>query len=302
MQIPSDQTRALALLELPRAGSVRVSVTDSGAGLSEQQLAEICAEGVQFSANELQAGQGSGLGLFISKGLVEQHGGKMTVTSEGLGKGATFTVELPLFRRPQEDVESSDYYSVRSDNVSINSTPYAAGSAVPPGYFPLLPTSLDRFPPPPPPSPSAVPASADFSAETVSIDVSVAGAGADVQKAIRRILVVDDAASNRKMLIRLLTAKGYVCEQAEDGQQGVEAYQSMCVRGEPPLAIVMDFEMPVMNGPIATRKLREMGCAIRIIGVTGNMLPEDVAHFKQQGADEVLGKPLNLQLFEECLM
>jgi signal transduction histidine kinase len=67
---------------------VRIAVKDSGAGLSPQQLAEICAEGVQFNANELQAGQGSGLGLFISKGIVEQHGGKLVVESEGLGKGA----------------------------------------------------------------------------------------------------------------------------------------------------------------------------------------------------------------------
>ena len=79
------------------------------------------------------------------------------------------------------------------------------------------------------------------------------------------------------MLIRLLTTKGYVCEQAEDGQQGIEVYQSMCARGEPPLAILMDYEMPVMNGPTATRKMREMGCAVPIIGVTGNLLPDDVA-------------------------
>lgn len=51
-----------------RWGSMRLSVTDDGAGLTAQQLQAICAEGVQFNANELQAGQGSGLGLFIAKG------------------------------------------------------------------------------------------------------------------------------------------------------------------------------------------------------------------------------------------
>jgi signal transduction histidine kinase len=69
-------------------------VKDSGTGLSASQLEEICAEGVQFNANELQAGQGSGLGLFISKGIVEQHGGRLLVESEGLGKGVTFTASL----------------------------------------------------------------------------------------------------------------------------------------------------------------------------------------------------------------
>ncbi|KAJ1429888.1 hypothetical protein B484DRAFT_55930 [Ochromonadaceae sp. CCMP2298] len=56
----------------PRAGAVRVSVTDTGVGLSPAQLLEIGAEGVQFNANQLQAGQGSGLGLFISKGIAQQ--------------------------------------------------------------------------------------------------------------------------------------------------------------------------------------------------------------------------------------
>jgi signal transduction histidine kinase len=50
-----------------RAGAVRISVTDTGAGLSPEQLLEIGAEGVQFNANQLQAGGGSGLGLFIGK-------------------------------------------------------------------------------------------------------------------------------------------------------------------------------------------------------------------------------------------
>eukprot|EP00598_Pedospumella_elongata_P014537 CAMPEP_0185013682 /NCGR_PEP_ID=MMETSP1098-20130426/98927_1 /TAXON_ID=89044 /ORGANISM="Spumella elongata, Strain CCAP 955/1" /LENGTH=707 /DNA_ID=CAMNT_0027542749 /DNA_START=18 /DNA_END=2138 /DNA_ORIENTATION=+ len=66
------------LLDQPRAGSVRISVTDSGVGLTADQLAQICTEGMQFNANELQAGKGSGLGLFITKGIVEQHGGTLT--------------------------------------------------------------------------------------------------------------------------------------------------------------------------------------------------------------------------------
>ena len=87
------------LLEQPRAGSICISVTDSGVGLTAAQLAQICSEGVQFNANELQADKGSGLGLFITKGIVEQHGGTFTVTSAGIDQGTTFTVELPLFRQ-----------------------------------------------------------------------------------------------------------------------------------------------------------------------------------------------------------
>ena len=44
-----------------------------------------------------------------------------------------------------------------------------------------------------------------------------------------------------------------------------------------------------------------MGCTIPIVGVTGNLLPDDVTYYKQQGANEVLGKPLNMVRFEELL-
>jgi len=59
------------LKNLPRVGSVCIYVQDTGVGLTPEQLAHIGAEGVQFDANKLQSGQGSGLGLYISKGLVE---------------------------------------------------------------------------------------------------------------------------------------------------------------------------------------------------------------------------------------
>ena len=51
-----------------RWGALRLSVSDGGAGMTRDQLKHVCTEGVQFNANELQAGQGSGLGLFITKG------------------------------------------------------------------------------------------------------------------------------------------------------------------------------------------------------------------------------------------
>ena len=117
----------------------------------------------------------------------------------------------------------------------------------------------------------------------------------------KRILVVDDASSNRKMLIRILTSNGYVCEQAEDGQQAIDRYVAALQTDVHFDAIVMDFEMPVMNGPTATKRLREMGCQVPVLGVTGNLLPEDVKFFKEHGADQVFGKPLNLTRFEEFM-
>lgn len=52
---------------------------------------------IQFSAKEQQKGGGSGLGLFISKGIMDLHKGRIGVRSEGLGKGSTFYLEFPCF-------------------------------------------------------------------------------------------------------------------------------------------------------------------------------------------------------------
>jgi CheY-like chemotaxis protein len=115
---------------------------------------------------------------------------------------------------------------------------------------------------------------------------------------VRHLLVVDDSPFNRKMLCRLLNTKGYECEQAEDGADAIKMYNIMIERGDIVDAIMMDFEMPVMNGPTATAKLREQGCTCLIIGVTGNVLPDEQDYFRSCGANHVLPKPFKMEEFE----
>ena len=61
-----------------------------------------------------------------------------------------------------------------------------------------------------------------------------------------------------------------------------------------------DFEMPRMNGPDATEKIRELGFQALIIGVTGNVLAEDVNFFLSKGANRVLPKPVSMDLLNEA--
>jgi CheY-like chemotaxis protein len=384
LSLPED--KASLCRSMVRAGSLRVRVADTGAGLSKEQLAQVCQEGVQFNANELQAGQGSGLGLFITKGIVEQHGGAMSVTSDGLGRGSTFVVELPLF----DSTDGGESVSSINSMISMNSkkglamivdgsaetgvttdgaqmepsngygsypdleaqqlqqhhemecVPGPPDAAAPPLMVPVLgvsphapPTPTHTTTPTPtPPTPAPAPAPTPFLATSTASAASVASvdgqqaphppttgtlAAPDPDPArCRRVLVVDDAASNRKMLVRILSSRGFVCDQAEDGQQAVETYTAAisaagsCLAapvgegasvgvGAPYVAIVMDYEMPVMNGPAAAKRLRELGCKVPIFGVTGNLLPEDVRYYKSKGANEVFGKPLSMSAFEEAL-
>jgi CheY-like chemotaxis protein len=204
-------------------------------------------------------------------------------------------------------------------------------AAAPPLKVPVLgvsPPAPPHAPPTPAPAPTPfLTASAAPAASAASLDGQQAHhppttgtlAAPDPDPArCRRVLVVDDAASNRKMLVRILSSRGFVCDQAEDGQQAVETYTAAisaagsCLAapvgegasvgvGAPYVAIVMDYEMPVMNGPAAAKRLRELGCKVPIFGVTGNLLPEDVRYYKSKGANEVFGKPLSMSAFEEAL-
>ena len=68
----------------------------------------------------MQAGQGSGIGLYITKGLVEQHGGTVVATSEGLGQGSTFTMTLPVYSSLDKSGGDVEEGNVHKDNTASN--------------------------------------------------------------------------------------------------------------------------------------------------------------------------------------
>jgi signal transduction histidine kinase len=75
-----------------------VEVSDTGAGIAPEMLKSIFEMFVQVSGTSKAAQGGLGIGLTLVKSLVELHGGSVKAASEGLGRGATFTVRLPLAR------------------------------------------------------------------------------------------------------------------------------------------------------------------------------------------------------------
>lgn len=123
---------------------------------------------------------------------------------------------------------------------------------------------------------------------------------------VHSCLVVDDALSNRKMLVRLLERSGHLCQSADNGQEAVDVVEadlqeSLSNESHVPIdTILMDYEMPVLNGPDATKIIRAKGYKGLVLGVTGNVLVEDVAYFTSMGANRVLAKPVNVAAIEEC--
>jgi PAS domain S-box-containing protein len=80
----------------PEDGKVVVRVADTGIGLTADQLAKLFQPFSRAHEGSGSAPKGTGLGLFISKGIIEQHGGRIWAESPGPGKGSTFCFSLPM--------------------------------------------------------------------------------------------------------------------------------------------------------------------------------------------------------------
>ncbi len=106
-----------------------------------------------------------------------------------------------------------------------------------------------------------------------------------------RILVVEDIDINQRLAVALLEAAGHRVDVASDGAQAVAA-----VASKPYDLVLMDVQMPGMDGVTATRIIRESDGPHRhvpIIAMTANVFPEQVRAFREAGMDGHLPKPLN---------
>ena len=115
------------------------------------------------------------------------------------------------------------------------------------------------------------------------------------------ILVVDDSPLNRKMLSKLLKSKGHHIEEAENGEMAVDKIKQEADAGRNYDVILMDYVMPVMDGPTATRAIRAMDIKTPIFGLTGNAIDTDIKIFLNAGADIVLIKPFSLVEFTSAM-
>jgi sigma-B regulation protein RsbU (phosphoserine phosphatase) len=107
-----------------------------------------------------------------------------------------------------------------------------------------------------------------------------------------RILVADDDTTSRKLLTRILTRAGFACDEAPDG---IEALRQL--HEEPPSLLLLDYDMPGMNGAEVLKQLRHDGSAtiaqIPTIMLTGHGGEESEVLCLEAGADDFVTKPIN---------
>jgi CheY-like chemotaxis protein len=112
-----------------------------------------------------------------------------------------------------------------------------------------------------------------------------------------RVLLVEDGADNQR-LIRLLLAKlGLEIEICENGQQGVERALAAREAGNPFSLILMDMQMPIMDGYTATRILRRRGYTGSIVALTAHAMHAERGRCLAAGCDDFATKPVDRETF-----
>jgi len=282
---------------LEPAGSVEISVKDSGAGLSADNLKQLFREGMQFNANKLQGGGGSGLGLWIAKGIVNLHGGIISATSEGQGTGATFTVELPVVRALSADARSKqNSHSQNNDHGSL----LLGGDSL------SLQDPFDRIVV----RNVLVVDDAPLNRKMLCRLLTNIGCkcmefcnGYECVEMMRNKLQRSQSASNSKKLT-LMNVDNEFSEMDEQIHSKGSNHNNIEDFYDDDTAIdliLMDFEMPVKKGPEACAELRAMGVDCLIVGVTGNVLQADIDYYVSMGAQSVVAKPFSLVKLMETL-
>ena len=89
---------------------------------------------------------------------------------------------------------------------------------------------------------------------------------------------------------------------SEDGMKAIAKVKEKMESASPYYtAILMDFVMPIMDGPTATKAIRALGYTAPIFGVTGNTLDSDIVYFMRCGANVILSKPLEMSNFNKAM-
>jgi signal transduction histidine kinase/ActR/RegA family two-component response regulator len=117
-----------------------------------------------------------------------------------------------------------------------------------------------------------------------------------------RILLVEDGIDNRRLITHYLKNAGAFVAIAENGAEGVEKCMAALSAREPYDIVLMDMQMPIMDGYSAVIELRKNSYAGPIIALTAHAMPEDRKRCMDSGCSDYLSKPIpRQQLLESCI-
>ncbi len=361
---PEGGTIQMRVEELPQVvdnySRIRFTVSDNGLGMSEDYLKVIFDPFTREETKVTHQIQGTGLGMAITKSLVDLMSGTISVESE-LNGGSTFVVELELRIQEREDDPKfwNDYNITRmivtddDEEVCRNIVKTMTRTGVEIEYATDGETAIEMM---------RSNREAGHPYDLILLDWKMPGLNgletarlirknysdkipillltaydwseieqeameigvnhfmpkpffmSTFKEAIRRvmgghkaadvlqpnsvqdkhILVVDDIVANRMILVKILSTLGATCDIADNGQEAVNKFEASAP-GEYDM-ILMDVQMPVMDGYAATRAIRSSrhpsAKTVPIIAMTANAFVDDVRDAIESGMDAHIAKPV----------
>jgi CheY-like chemotaxis protein len=288
---------------------IHFAVQDTGRGLTESEIKMLFQRFSQASPRTHVQYGGSGLGLFICRELVELQGGQIGVASES-GKGSTFAFYVKS-RRSSAPVERPE-----SDIVEFPSQRKGSAKGIRPASQKSTNSTTSAT--------GAVNSNLSTAQRTMSPESSEAAAD------VLRVLVVEDNLVNQKVLAKQLRKAGCIVYLANHGGEAIEQIQRSTLwhsnvskpysrsSASPTRSsathnlsstspdvieihiVLLDLEMPVMDGQTCARKIRQYqkdGHIVRhvpVIAVTANARAEQIRNTLDAGIDDVVSKPFRL--------
>ncbi|KAK8072393.1 Sensor histidine kinase AruS, partial [Apiospora saccharicola] len=286
---PSDRPGTSELTESADWGkgdkiNLHFSVQDTGRGLDEHEKKLLFQRFSQASPRTHVQYGGSGLGLFISRILTELQGGQIGVDSVK-GVGSTFS------------------FYVRSRKSAGPGDKQAVAIAPPLQRAPGSSTTIENRQP-------KLIAKAPFiqpiSQPSTSSPSTPATSAPSGTQCVFDVLIVEDNLVNQKVLQRQLRNSGHNTQVANHGGEALVVlkrsryWTGMEKTGNEISVVLMDLEMPVMDGMTCARKIRELEregtiiSHIPIIAVTAYARPEQIEDAKAAGVDDVISKPFRM--------
>ena len=233
-------------------------VSDNGIGISKDFISRVFEPFERETGRPGNNAYGSGLGMSIAKGIVDMMGGNIRVESEE-NVGTRFIVDLEF--RP---VSGSEHIQSGESGTGMTG----------PGQV----------------------SSDDMAVFRDNEDPKRTGGGDVGWIEGRRLLLVEDNPLNREIAEEMLTEDGFKVETAENGRKAVQ----MIINADPWYysAVLMDIQMPVMDGYEATKRIRSLPdrsrAKIPIIAMTANAFKEDRSRAAESGMDAYITKPVDV--------
>lgn len=265
----SVTVKARKIAETREKVKITCSVADTGIGITQEQLSRLFQPFSQADSSTARSYGGSGLGLSICKAMIENVlGGKIWIESTP-GKGTTVFFTLTFRKAPKDSSVATDMKIAAKD-----------------------PDPMANW------SQSSTPTPDEHRNDTF-VDLS------KIPKDDLRVCIAEDNAINRKIAISFVNKLGLKCEAYEDGKLAYEALQKKSKEGNPFHLVLMDVQMPVLDGYEATKAIRKDPDPnvhkVLVIAMTASAIRGDREKCLEAGMNDYLAKPVRQTALKSML-